>query len=352
MVLTSRDEVVDFARWLAARNEPDGSLILRALECVGPTGQRNEVIELSGPLPPAPEEPVDELLVPHAAWRVSSRWSQSVVISWGDEEGENFSILVEISEDGVLEDLLLGEFAEQMIAGLKDADDGRVRVETWDVAHAGDVVGQAWRAAAAETRPRSSGLRANQWFAATQLEPLVGERLAEIGHRDEPVDLLRGMSATEFDQANAAARSTLRAAVGQAAVEQEADPSLAAGWRAVVSCDVAGLEPHERDGLLFLEWADWLGIAIGLSRLQAPIEITPTLLVDLINRCPEVSSSIASGDREYVEWALSIAIEVLEGHGALSNATLNQSQQSAVVPAMWGAWAPVSEADEVLGDPD
>lgn len=337
LVCHHRDDVVEFCQWLASNDDDLSAHLLAALSRIGPSEQRTAVVGIAaqGRHNQSSEAPLEAT----AAWRVANQWSQSVVIGWGSETGDNFSVLAEVGEDGTLVDLLLGEFAEQMIAGLADDSAAGVQIETWDVAHAVDVVASAWHAAAEQSISRSDGLRANAWFVASQLDPLVNGELPDIVHFEEPVDLLRGMTTGEFADANAAARSTLRAALGDGAVERPVDGRLIAAWKSVVTANVEGVDAHERDGLLFLEWADWLGIGIGLSRDVAPVQVSASVFVDYINRCPEVSSTISARDREYTEWALARAIELLREHGALTDSTFDVDQQQAVAPALWASWS-------------
>ncbi len=73
---------------------------------------------------------------------------------------------------------------------------------------------------------------------------------------------------------------------------------------------MAPLDGDARDAVSTLEWADWLGVVIGLVREGAGASVESPHLVDLINRCPEVSSTIPKADRAQVEWSLAVCTEL------------------------------------------
>ena len=95
------------------------------------------------------------------------------------------------------------------------------------------------------------------------------------------IDTSRGMTPDEINGPTPLP-SALRAAVG------EPSGHARPGWVEVVQGAIAGLTA-EREGFLWLEWADWLGVGIGLPRFGADQPVHPAAFVDLINRCPEIS---------------------------------------------------------------
>ena len=58
-----------------------------------------------------------------------------------------------------------------------------------------------------------------------------------------------------------------------------------------------------RAALLELEWADWLGAVLGLSRSAPGTDVDGDVLVTLINRCPEITTTIPRADAPRIAWA-------------------------------------------------
>lgn len=81
-----------------------------------------------------------------------------------------------------------------------------------------------------------------------------------------------------------------------------------------------------QEALIELEWADWLGAVIGLARSEAGTEVDGRTLVQLINRCPEITTSIPKNDAARIGWAFEQALYawavtgVLDDDGALTEA--------------------------------
>ncbi len=91
--------------------------------------------------------------------------------------------------------------------------------------------------------------------------------------------------------------------------ESDRDVVLAALAAAVVPSLLVPLEPDARQAVLDLEWADWLGAVIGLVREGPGATVDPDALVDHVNRCPEVTSTIPKKDRPRVAWAFAVCTE-------------------------------------------
>ncbi len=81
-----------------------------------------------------------------------------------------------------------------------------------------------------------------------------------------------------------------------------------------------------QQAILELEWADWLGATIGLSRSTAGIDVDGAALVQLINRCPEITTTIPKQDAARIGWAFEQTLYawavtgVLDDAGALTEA--------------------------------
>jgi hypothetical protein len=91
--------------------------------------------------------------------------------------------------------------------------------------------------------------------------------------------------------------------------------------------------------LLWLEWADWLGAGIGLLRRRDDGPLDGLVLVDLVNGCPEVSSTIHGDDREYAAWAFDIALEHLADAGLVVDRFLTEDGRASLHPSLLEAWA-------------
>ena len=150
---------------------------------------------------------------------------------------------------------------------------------------------------------------------------------------------IRDRSDDEYVEANRAARSTLQAALGEVPEDslQIATPEGQA-WISAIRGDAAGVSPRERDALIWLEWADWLGVGIGLHRAGVGAPMNGSAFVDLVNRCPEVSSSIDKNDRDYAEWAFETALDLLADSGVVHAGVLTEAGMAALGPAMVEAW--------------
>ena len=166
---------------------------------------------------------------------------------------------------------------------------------------------------------------------------VVGQALGSVTVPDcaEPARVLRGAAAVDGPLAQwlAASRGPVDLDDDDAAVVRAA---LAA---TVAPATVAPLTPEARDAVGVLEYADWLGVVIELVRSGPGASIEPDGLVDLINRCPEVASTIPKADRVRVAWALGVCTEVWEPLGLSAGGRLTE-QGVALLPAMLlEAWA-------------
>jgi hypothetical protein len=92
--------------------------------------------------------------------------------------------------------------------------------------------------------------------------------------------------------------------------------------------------------VLELEFADWLGAVLGLARAGAGTSVDPSLLVDHINRCPEVTTDIPKADRDRVAWAFAVVTEPWGALGLVEDGALT-SLGGALLPAVLvHSWAP------------
>ena len=93
-------------------------------------------------------------------------------------------------------------------------------------------------------------------------------------------------------------------------------------------------------GRLALEWADWLGAVIGVARAGEGCAVDGSVMVDFVNRCPEVTTTIPKADRGRIEWAFDTVIEPWTEWGLLDDDGRMTSLGLSVLPAAlrraWG----------------
>ena len=98
------------------------------------------------------------------------------------------------------------------------------------------------------------------------------------------------------------------------------------------------LAPVERDAVVILEWADWLGAVIGAVRAGAGTTIDGSALVDFVNRCPEVTTTIPKADRPRIEWAFSVIAAAWEDLGVTEDGRLTDVGVALLPTALAHAW--------------
>lgn len=101
---------------------------------------------------------------------------------------------------------------------------------------------------------------------------------------------------------------------------------------------LAPLAADARRAVLELEWADWLGAVIGLVRAGPGAAVDPDDLVDQVNRCQEVTSTIPKADRARVAWAFGIVTEPWAPLGVVDTGGLTAFGISILPAALRRAW--------------
>jgi len=337
---------VAFVEHCAAAGSDQGSLLVAAIaeltSGLDPATTTHAMALATGTLPAAGAGIGSSELT--SAWSVTAKFGKSIVLGFDnhafgtadviepehsdDEPGElgdnpndlRHSILVELDDQGQVIDLQLTGPAKVLLDEVTASDD-RVIVAEMTVAEAVDAVVRAWPTADAAQYSLGAGFEANQQFVRRRMLVASGQVLPLVRAIDVPVDVHRGMSDADYRDANRAALSTLQAAVGlpDSSPDDDAFARHVAAWVSVIRGDVADVAPRERDALLWLEWADWLGAGIGLYRAGAETAADGNTLVDHVNRCPEVSSSIDKADRDYAEWAFDVALDLLQDRGVITD---------------------------------
>lgn len=99
--------------------------------------------------------------------------------------------------------------------------------------------------------------------------------------------------------------------------------------------------PEEREAISHLEWADWLGAVIGLTRAGEGTVVSPQQMVKAINRCPEITTTIPKADADYVAWSFELTLHAWSLAGVLDDEERLTGFGALVLPrAFRAAWAP------------
>ena len=276
---------------------------------------------------------------PTAAWEVRrpSADGVSVVVGYEHGDGSAHSLMAELV-DGVLVDLVFGPGPDQLMTLDAQAD---LVVRRISVDRAQRRIVDGWhRLNASSPADLGDRLVANHLIVAARLGvdprlPTVAE--PEVGQLDEN-------KRREFD---ASALSTLQAALRRE-LAGDPPPELESGMADAVAAAarlVGGPGPfdatrRERRALAQLEWADWLGAVIELVRDGPGAEVTPGQLVDHINRCPEVTTTIPKSDRDWFSWVWSLAIDQWRAIGLVSDDGLTELGWWVLPRALVVAWSP------------
>ncbi len=124
--------------------------------------------------------------------------------------------------------------------------------------------------------------------------------------------------------------------------EPDADVVLAVLAAAVAPASLMPLTGDARQAVLELEFADWLGAVLGVVRAGTGTHVDPDVLVDHVNRCPEVTSTIPKSDRARVAWAFAVAVEAWGPLGVVDPDNCLTDFGAAVLPAaLVRAWQPI-----------
>lgn len=331
-----------------------GALLCRAIAELdsGAVGQaaRGVADDLAGVMPSEGE--AIGASAARAAWRVSAPFGQSVIIGFGARDQSDHALLVELDPQGRIADLLLSGPPEELLAELRPPDpsvagdederDHRARsmsIEALTVETAASVVADAWCSSASAPQAYDESVTANARFVQRRIETIIGASLPQLQQRAPDVDPLRGMSQRDFDEANRAACSTVVAALTGPPDAPDTAPEVVEAWIEVIRAEPEGGSVREIEALHWLEWADWLGAGIGLVREGAGAPLDGTALVDHVNRCPEVSSSIAAADREYAAAAFELAIDHVAAVGAVEQGELTEVGHRSLHAALFAAWS-------------
>lgn len=299
-----------FLAWLAASDDPLAEPVRAAVQAL---------VDAS-----------DGDAVATRAWVVADGDGRSVGIGFRSADG---------SEHSLLADLYGGELASVVVApGPEELFDGAEDVVAPDPLATGDAAAEivdGWRRLAGGGAPIADSVFVNGALARARLQFLVEDDVSDLGRGreaqadDDPIDPaerreLNGWAISVLDGAAIGA-----GVAGPEALRDPLDPARISTYPAA-----------EQEAFRALEWADWLGAVLGLVRSPAGTVVEPTMLIDLVNRCPEVTSTIPKKDRPYFEWAWSMVVPAWRSLGVLdADHRLTDTGADMLVGALRAAWA-------------
>lgn len=319
------------------------------------------------------------------AWEIVDPFSGnvSVVVEYEHDDGSRHSMLVEI-EEGAAVDVHFGP------PGLVDAafDESDTRALSVREIEVPDALARALAAfartdelARTDDADVTDELLMNRPLALVRLGAPVRARIDAPAPSEERVRTRPPRDADERD-GDAAASVTLRAALAKvlaapapagepadtagrvrAVLDARTDADLAAlatdvdlGDHAtlddttllarlagafVVPGALAAFAPSEREALRSLEWADWLGAVIPLVRGGAGAAADPMQLVQNINRCPEVTTTVPRRDMPAVADVFARTLHAWELTGVLDDDGRLTALGAWLLPrALLDAWRP------------
>ena len=342
------DSALHFVDYCVRAGGAPAALLCRAISLLGTGRLANTAaaaaVEIGAGLDDVPSfEPSHPLV----AWQVTAPFGRSIIIGCGPSADADHSVLVELETERdceVITDLLVAGPPDQLVPPTTDPEaPEQGGTDSFDVVpmtveDAAARIAAAWQAASEHERVYDETVVANQQLVRRRIETILGRPLPPLRITEPDLDPMRGMSADEFADANRAARSTLRAAIGEVEVPTDRG-DVDRAWVDVIRGTVADASWREREALLYLEWADWLGAGIGLTRAGPGVEIGGSTLVDMVNRCPEVSSTIDSADRDQIAACFDLALDYLTEAGAVIEGRLSEAGHRALPAAMFEAWS-------------
>lgn len=285
--------------------------------------------------------PADGDAMATTAWVVRDGATAGYGIEFRCPDDSEHALLADI-EDGELVALVAAPGSDQLFTDT----DGEIAPEPCSVAAAAVAMVDGWSTLVARRRTPAEDLWVNGALARARLRFLVEAPVDQFARPFETGDAAEASNDTidpaERAELNAWALSVLDGAgvgpgaPGEAVLVDPLDPTRSMAYPAV-----------EQEAFAVLEWADWLGVVLGLVRAAPASVVEPAMLVDLVNRCPEVTSTIPKQDRPYVEWAWSMVVPLWRD-GAVIDADNRLTDQGAelLVWALRTAWATSPRAQD------
>ncbi len=224
------------------------------------------------------------------AWVVAEGDGRSVGIGFQLSDGSEHSLLADLY-GGELASVVVAPGPEELFDGAEDV----VAPEALEVGAAAAEVVEGWSRLAAGGTPIPDSVFVNGALARARLRHLVESDVQGFGRGRETSSDEDPIDPGERSELNEWAVSVLDGAgvgpgmAGPAELTDPLDPRRISTYPAA-----------EQEAFRALEWADWLGVVLGLVRSPAGTVVEPTMLIDLVNRCPEVTSAIPKKDRSYL----------------------------------------------------
>ena len=358
----------DLLALLGASDRPEALAIACALEAIVPEAAHTaETLVAAGMVRPEWAEVIGSA-VAMLAWEIVDPFSgnSSLVVEFEHADLVRHSMLVEIEDEAAVDinfgppGLVDDAFAE--------SDTRSLSVHEWPADRALSAIGDAMaRTAADPDVPVTDDYAMNAAVAMARIglfgfEDGTGFQVLLGPVRDAPVvaGAIRSVRDPLEAEADAAACATLRSALARqlalpapmveradaaarvrAALAGASDPDLVAlahdaglgdpalvddhellarlAGAFVVPGALLAFAPAERDALRGLEWADWLGAVIPLVRAGAGADASPMQLVQNINRCPEVTTTVPKRDAPVVADVFSRMLHAWELTGAIDD---------------------------------
>lgn len=298
------DEAID---WLRLAESPAATRLLGALAVIAenPWASRaadGSVADGADPGLLGSARPVEARLITEGAASV-------VATRWRHLDGTEHTFLVEIGSDAIWSlRIASGDLFEALDHEPELVDQAPIELE-----HAGRLLADAAR------RPVTAD--EESWANAA----LAQRRLATLGIRDrlEVVAPSTSHPGVEPDAESAAYAADLLRRALDVATTDPADAETVHGVAALVRpLQIEGVDADIARAVTHLEWADWLGAVIGLVRAGSGASVDGEALVTLVNRCPEVTTSIPRGERAAVASCFDAATDEWEALGVSQGGTL------------------------------
>lgn len=344
------------------RRGPGPAAVLAAVGILRPDLVAADAPAGVGPLPPWSDAAGTSRC--EAAWMVSGRDGTSVALEFRDRSDATHLLVADLVP-GPTE--TVGEVhltASDLLAAADEPSSG-LTVEETDVAEAARRTAQAL---AATTDPSESTV-ANGRLLAARLAALTGTEIATPVAAVEVVpewpvldpddaayalDLFERSvpdvpepTADERDEARRAVSDALGSGstVGEwldaSPVPESAgcEPMVAVLAATILPARLEPLGAPERDAVLLLEWADWLGASLELTRQGPGAPAGPEDLVDHVNRCAEVTTTVPAADRSRITWAFGVVTEPWRELGVVDGGRLTRLGWLYLKPALSWAWS-------------
>lgn len=327
----------DFLAWLRDSDHEDAALVL--LATASATDATPGEIAVARESAPPGVDWVIAIKTARAtrAWEVDERDGRSVGIGFVHGDQSELSLLADIIDDRLVE-LIVAPGPDDLFDEAEDL----VAPQDLSVGDAATEIVSAWRACLAAGIPLSESMFVNQLLARDRLRAVLDEPLDDLLAVPAPPATMDTVDPADRAELDAWALSVLRGALGEESQSGQFEDGL---LDPLVPERQSEYPREEAEAFSALEWADWLGAVLGALRNGPGSDVSPRTLVDHINRCPEITSTIPKKDRPYYEWAWQHVLVNWQRHGvADSDRRLTEAGVGALPAALMAAWGrpPVS----------